>query len=93
MVAFDVRCWHASWGGAVDRRMCTVVYYKNPEGPEEEAATRKRASSSVKEPNNSGLPFSTHHNIMSHWAANHEGSKKRQRWIDRERELGFLDYL
>ena len=48
---------------------------------------------SVKEPNNSGLPFETHHNIMNHWAANHEGSEKRQRWIDRERELGFLDYL
>lgn len=93
VVAFDVRCWHASWGGAIDRRMCTVVYYKNPAGPEEEAATRKRASSSVKEPNNSGLPFETHRDIMGYWAANHEGSARRQRWIDRERELGFLDYL
>jgi hypothetical protein len=30
---------------------------------------------------------------MGYWVANHEGSEKRQRWIDRERELGFLDYL
>ena len=93
VVAFDMRCWHASWGGASDRRMCTVVYYKNPESPEEEAATRRRASNSVKEPNNSGLPFSIHRDIMTHWITNHEGSEKRQRWIDRERELGFLDYL
>ena len=63
-------------GGAIDRRMCTVVYYKNPEGPEEEAATRKRASNSAKEPNNSGLPFETHRDIMSYWVANHEGSEK-----------------
>ena len=93
VVAFDMRCWHASWGGASDRRMCTVVYYKNPESPEEEAATRRRASNSVKEPNNSGLPFSIHRDIMTHWITNHEGNEKRQRWIDRERELGFLDYL
>ena len=25
VVAFDMRCWHASWGGSEDRRMCTVV--------------------------------------------------------------------
>ena len=42
MVAFDVRCWHGSWGGAVDRRMCVLVYYNNPKTPEEAAATQKQ---------------------------------------------------
>ncbi|MCZ6676313.1 MAG: phytanoyl-CoA dioxygenase family protein [Candidatus Poribacteria bacterium] len=90
VVAFDVRCWHASWGGASDRRMCTMVYYHNPDTPEEEAATRRRATNSAKEPENSELPFSIHRAIMSHWVANREGSQKRQRWIDRMRELGFF---
>ena len=96
VVAFDVRCWHASWGGAIDRRMCTVVYYKNPEGSRRGVGCnrRKRAANSVKEPNNSGLPFETHrgyHGLL--WLRIMRAGARRQRWIDRERELGFLDYL
>ena len=30
VVAFDIRLWHASFGGSEDRQMCTVVYYANP---------------------------------------------------------------
>ena len=30
VVAFDMRCWHASHGGATGRRMATCVYYNNP---------------------------------------------------------------
>jgi len=43
LVAFDLRLWHGSWGGKTDRRMCTVVYYKNPETPGEEKAVLQTA--------------------------------------------------
>ena len=44
VVAFDVRCWHASWGGAVDRRMCVLVYYNNPKTLEERKPPKNRLS-------------------------------------------------
>ena len=31
------------------------------------------------------------HIYNPHWVENQMGSEKRQRWIDRLRELGFLD--
>lgn len=79
----------ASWGGSDDRRMCTMVYYNNPKTPEEDAATRDRASRNAKTPeqfNRPGIPL-----YHPHWVANPQRSEKRQRWIDRLRELGFLD--
>lgn len=89
VVAFDMRCWHASWGGSDDRRMCTMVYYNNPKTPEEDAATRNRARSNAgtsERFNRPGDPI-----YHPDWITNSSGSAKRQRWIDRLRELGFLD--
>ena len=91
VVAFDLRCYHASWGGSNDRRMCTVVYYNNPKTSEEEEATRKQVSgftgtsASFDRPND---PF-----FDPHWITNPDGNEKRQRWIDRIRELGYADPL
>ena len=73
VVAFDVRCWHASWGGAVDRRMCVLVYYNNPKTPEEAEVTQKQIIGN-------GVDYGP-------WVANAEGHPKRERWIDRMREL------
>ena len=91
VVAFDMRCWHASWGGSEDRRMCTVVYYNNPETPEEVAATRNRARSNAKSPEHYNRPGSPLYD--PHWVENSAGSEKRQQWINRLRELGFLDTI
>ena len=93
VVAFDLRLWHASWGGRDDRRMCTLVYYNNPSTPEEEEATRSQAIGNAGSPAKFGLLSSIHSSIMYHWIANSEASEKRQRWIDRLRELGFFDSL
>ena len=41
-VRFDMRCLHSAWHGPPNRRMCTVVDYKNPQGAVEEEATRPR---------------------------------------------------
>ena len=73
MVAFDVRCWHASWGGAVDRRMCVLVYYNNPKTPEEAAVTQKQIIGN-------GVDYGP-------WVTNAAGNPKREQWINRMREL------
>ena len=90
VVAFDVRSWHASWGGSVDRRMCALVYYNNPKTPEEEDATRSVFEWIRGTPPKFGLrdDYVLHH---PDWIANAGGSPRRQRWIDRMRELGYLD--
>ena len=89
VVAFDMRCWHASWGGAIDRRMCTVVYYNNPKTPEEEEATRNRAGRNAQTPTQFQRPEDPLY--PSHWIANAEESPKRQKWINRMSELGFFE--
>lgn len=89
VVAFDLRLWHASWGGSNDRRMCTLVYYNNPKTPEEEAATRKRATSNAKTPAQFNRPNDPLYH--PHWVANPEGNPKRQQWVNRLQALGFLD--
>ena len=90
-IAFDLRSWHASWGGSQGRRMCTLVYYNNPKTSEEEEATRRQATEMGRDTAAKfGLPddYVGHH---PEWLANREGSARRRRWIDRMRELGFLD--
>ncbi len=89
VVAFDLRLWHASCGGSVGRRMCTLVYYNNPMNPVEEVATRNRAARSV----NTTAHFDRPNDPLyhPHWLENQPGSPIRQRWIRRLGELGFLD--
>ena len=76
VVAFDMRCWHASWGGSDDRRMCTLVYYNNPKTPEEDAATRNRARSNAKSPEHFNRPGTALYD--PHWVENPMRSEKRQ---------------
>jgi hypothetical protein len=89
VVAFDLRCFHASYGGADDRRMCTCVYYNNPKTPEQDEATRKQASGSGKTSATYNRPDDPL--FDPHWLANPAGSPKRQRWLDRMQELGFFE--
>ena len=88
VVAFNLRLWHASWGGSAGRRMCTFVYYHNPSEAAEEAATRNRAANSVKATAQYDRPDDPLY--PPHWLQNRDGSPIRQRWIDRLGELGFL---
>jgi len=87
--AFDLRCFHASYGGSDDRRMCTCVYYNNPKTPAQEETTRKQAKNSAKTPTSFNRPDDPIYD--PHWLANPEGSAKRQRWLDRMRELGYFE--
>lgn len=88
VVAFDLRLWHASWGGSAGRRMCTFVYYHNPQGPVEEAATRKRAAGFATTTAYFDRPDEPVY--PPDWLENRPGSSRRQRWIQRLGELGFL---
>lgn len=88
VVAFDLRLWHASWGGAAGRRMCTFVYYNNPADPVAEAAARKRAASFVTTNAYFDRPGASIYPPA--WLENRAGSPLRQRWLRRLGELGFL---
>ncbi|MCZ6677966.1 MAG: phytanoyl-CoA dioxygenase family protein [Candidatus Poribacteria bacterium] len=92
VVAFDFHLWHASWGGSTDRRMVSIIFDKNPHTPEQEKATRKAAFENVR------LRARLAHDTFDspgpeyhpHWLANPDRNSKRQHWIDRMRELGYL---
>ena len=87
VIAFDNRVWHASWGGGLDRRMCSVGYFAAPVTPEEEALMQELAGQEA------GLvkafPLVKRH---PHWIANPDGSPIRQRWIDSLRHWGFVGF-
>lgn len=90
IVAFDLRLWHGSYGGNNDRRMCTVVYYNDPQTPDEVEFLRKQGEANVGygpkrfDPKRKFLYSRT-------WLANPNGSPHRQRWINRLREVGYFD--
>jgi hypothetical protein len=72
VVVFDLRLWHASWGGASDRRMCTVEYLKHPRSPAEQQTIRDIARNTVRDPD---------------WQVYAQTSPARQASLDRLREL------
>ena len=80
VVAFDLRCWHASWGGAHDRRMCVLCYYNNPRTPEAEEACRRQLVGNAID--------------YTPWVANSRGNPRREAWIHRMREFapGCFDF-
>ena len=90
VVAFDLRLWHSSLGGGEDRRMCTVVYYGNPKSEAEEEALRDLGE---KIPKFSLEQFDCKRRYLysSQWLSNPGGNRDRQRWIERLREIGFLN--
>ena len=89
VVAFDMRCWHASHGGATGRRMATCVYYNNPKGEKEEAATRRRARSARETPARFGRRGQQMY--PPEWLANPDASPRRDRWLRRMAELGYFE--
>jgi hypothetical protein len=89
VIAFDLRVWHASYGGSNDRRMCTLVYYHNPKTPEQDEATRQQIARSAGTPAHFNRPGDPVYD--PHWLANPVGHPKRQRWIERIREMGLSE--
>lgn len=90
MVAFDLRMWHASFGGNQDRQMCTVVYYANPKIAEELEALRNQGERNVLAGIDSFKPR-RQYIYSKKWVSNPQGSPTRQFWIDRLTEVGYFD--
>ena len=89
VVAFDMRCWHASHGGATGRRMRTCVYYNNPKGEVEEASARTRAERTRSMPDHFGRPGNEMY--PREWLANEGGSVQRQRRLERMAAPGYFE--
>lgn len=90
VVAFDLRMWHASYGGSDDRQMSTIVYYSNPKNPEGLEALRKQGEGNA----NAGVKaFNPKRQYLysKRWVSNPYGSPVRQAWIDRLTEVGYFD--
>jgi hypothetical protein len=90
VVAFDLRLWHASCGGKADRRMCTVVYYHDPETPGETAAIVQTAVFNAKV-GQKEFHGKRQFFYSAKWVANPDRNPVRQRWLDRLKAIGYLD--
>ena len=86
-ILFDVRTWHASWGGTQGRRMCSSTFYGNPQTPEEQEATRALAGAARGVQRTLKWKESKYH---PDWLANPDNSARRQRWIDWLTRWDFL---
>ena len=89
VVAFDMRCWHASSGGSDGRRMCTSVFYSKPQGAKQQAAARERAEGARNTPRHFGRPDGELY--PASWLANRGNSPRRARWIGYLEEYGYLE--
>ena len=89
VIAYDIRTWHASYGGNNNRRAWNLDYFRNPQSPDEIEEMRAFGLSQVNS--------ITHHkprrryNYSRNWLDNPHKSPARQRWIDRFNEIGYLD--
>lgn len=90
VVAFDLRTWHASFGGSRDRRMCTTVYYGNPKNAEEEKFLAETGWGNV-EVTWKSFGTSRHYVYSRAWMDNPGGSPTRQAWIERLQQIGYFD--
>jgi hypothetical protein len=90
VVAFDLRLWHASCGGKTDRRMCTVIYYANPKTPAGADYLVHLVKSNIDMSHNMFKP-QRKHIYPRHWLDNPSRNPDRQKWIDRQREIGCFD--
>ncbi len=86
VVAFDLRLWHASWGGFEDRKMCQVVFYHTPENAEEMEATRWQLLMNMDQ-DYSAAPWNDPDRFPGGWHSNPEGNPKRARWLNQMCEI------
>ncbi len=85
VLAFDMRCWHASFGGSDHRRMGVVVYFEDPQTPETEAITKEKIENAKK----LAASFGQTVWFTPYWRS--INNLRHQRWVRRLGELGVLD--
>ena len=86
VLAFDLRLWHASWGGFEDRKMCEAVFYNYPKSAEEMEATRWQLVMNADQ-DYSAAPWDDPDRFPGGWHENPDRNPKRERWLDQMREI------
>ena len=86
ILAFDLRLWHASWGGFEDRKMCQAVFYHYPESAEEMEATRWQLCINA-DTDYAAAPWDDPELFPGGWHSNPDENPKRKRWLGRLREI------
>ena len=81
IVAFDLRTYHASRGGKVDRRMCSFTYYSYPHEPGETQIIIQNARGHMKQGDNSTEPWNSV-GLPQSWLANTADNPRRADWIE-----------
>lgn len=87
VIAFDNRIWHASCGGSRDRRACYLYFLRNPHTDAEVAAARGLNAVSMQMRARYGPAAA----VPRSWCDEADERPLRRRWIERMRELGWLD--
>jgi len=85
IVVFDIRVWHASFGGAPDRRTSNIEYFSNPKTSQEETRLRDIGRLESNSRNANKYTFS------KNWLHNPHASSYRNRWIKRLTEIGYFN--
>ena len=80
LVAFDLRTYHASLGGKVDRRMCSFTYYHYPHTPEEIELTILNTQGHMRQRDNTADPWNQP-GLPAEWLANPHNNPRRADWI------------
>lgn len=81
MVAFDLRTYHASLSGKVDRRMCSFTYYNYPHEPAEIELTILNAQGHMSQKDNSADPWNPP-GPPQEWLANPDNNPRRGDWLE-----------
>ena len=87
-VAFDLRMFHATWGGGNDRQMSCVSFFHYPETPEEMETMRHIVPHYLSPRPQPEMPWND--GINKDWLANAGGSAKRQSWIASMEEIARI---
>lgn len=89
VIAFDIRTWHASFGGGSNRRACNLDFFQNPSSSKEIKKILELGRGHAGSIGNFGCKRKF--NYSKNWLDNPHQSPVRQRWIDRFKEIGYLD--
>ena len=90
IVAFDLRLYHASLGGCVDRRMCSFTYYNYPHASAEIELTVLNARGHMSRRDNSSDPWNPP-GYPEEWLANPHNNPRRNAWIQPLRQFSQMD--
>jgi len=91
VILFDLRIYHASYGGSSDRHMGSVSYANYPTTSQELCMTIFHAIPNLQDHDNSEDPWNPTKFMSDDWWKNKNGNKKRQVWINEWKKFSKMD--